>query len=336
MERVMTSIPTRCALLAAIFVLASAPRAPRARVVERIVAVVNDSILLQSELEERMRPLMPQLEQMPNQQIRKQRLEQLRRQMLEHMINEELIRHQANKLKIKVEEKDLERAVADVMKKNNLTREQLEAALRREGKSIEAYKESILRPQLLRLRVLNVQVRSRVSVSEDEVRALYQKNLRALGVEAKVRARHIFIAIPGGASSADVVQRRYHARRLASQVRAKVKAGVDFGELARKHSEDSVTRADGGDLGYFGRGTLPANVESVVFSMKKGEIKGPIRTERGFHIIELTDKRASSARSLDQVRDELHNQLYSEKMEKATKAWLADLRKRSYVDIKIY
>lgn len=313
-----------------LLMLALSPSA-NGRVVERIVAVVNNDILLQSELDERLRPLLPQLRQIPDQQTRAQRLQQLRRQMLEHMIDEEIIKQEARKLKITVSEQDLERAVKDVMRKNNLTREQLEQALQQEGKGIHQYKNDILRPQLLRLRVLNVQVRSRVSVSDDEVKAYYQNNLRKLGVETKVKARHIFIAIPAEATAAVVRQRK----QVALALLAKVKGGADFAEMARKHSEDPVTRADGGDLGWFGRGTLPSNVENVVFAMKKGGIKGPLRTERGFHLIQMVDRKESSARSLAEVQEELREQIYGEKLEKATKAWLTEKRKSSHVEIRI-
>lgn len=303
----------------------------RAKVVERVVAVVNDSILLLSELNDRIRPLLPQLQQIPDVETRKQRLAELKRQMLQHMIDEEIIKQEARKLKITVSDKDLERAVKDVMRKNNLTREQLEQALQQEGKSIAAYKNSILRPQLLRLRVLNIQVRSRISVSDDEVKAFYQSNLRKLGVETKVRARHIFIAVPPGASGKQVAEIKGRARALLKQLRG----GADFAALARKSSQDSVTRADGGDLGWFGRGTLPANIETEVFAMKKGEIRGPLRTERGFHLIKVTDRKESSARSFDDVQDELREQLYAQKLEKATKAWLGEKRKTAHIDIKI-
>lgn len=302
-----------------------------AKVVERIVAVVNNNILLLSELNDRIRPLVPQLRQIPDAQLRKQRLAQLRQQVLNHMVDEVIIRQEADRLKITVSDKDLELAIKDVMRKNNLTREQLEEALRQEGKSLTDYKRMILRPQLLRLRVLNVQVRSRVAVSDDEVKALYQSNLRKLGVETKVHARHIFVAIPAGASGKHVLERRRFAQKLLAQL----KKGADFEKMAREHSQDSVTRNDGGDLGWFGRGTLPSNVENVVFGMKKGEIRGPLRTERGYHLIKVVDRKESSARAFDEVKEELREQLYAEKLEKATKAWLTDKRKTTHVDFKL-
>ncbi len=314
----------------AVFVCAAALPA-WAKVVERIVAVVNQEIVLLSELNERVRPMRRQLEKIKDKTMREQRTDELRRQMLNMMIDEKLIAQQAKKLKLSVEDKDLERAVADVMTKNNLTRKELEEALAQEGKSITAYKQQILRPQLLRMRVLNVMVRSRVSVTGDEIKALYQQNLRALGVETKVRARHIFVAVPEGVSRSEVAGIKARATALLRRVK---KPDADFAEVAKEKSEDPVTREDGGDLRYFGRGTLPSNIEDVVFAMKKGEIKGPLRTERGFHVIKLEDRKESSARSFDEVKGQLRNTIYSQKMEKATKAWLGELRKKAHIDLR--
>jgi peptidyl-prolyl cis-trans isomerase SurA len=301
------------------------------KIFERIVAVVNSDIILLSELEDRAAPYRAQLQQVPDAALREQRTEQLRREMLDQMIDEQLIKQEASKLKLSVTEKELELAVQDVMRKNNLTRDQLRDALLQEGKSIEAYKSTILKPQLLRLRVLNSQVRSRIIVSDEELRAHYQKNLRVLGAETKVRARHIFVAIPEGAGAKEVAARRRRAEALL----AKVKAGESFIELAKKESEDSVTREDGGDLGFFGRGTLPTGIEDVLFAMKPGEVKGPLRAERGFHLLQLVERKESSARSFDEVKEELMQQIYAQRMEKATQAWLVEVRKKSHIDVRL-
>ena len=300
-------------------------------VIERIVAVVGDEIILLSGLNDRIKPLMAQLARVPDPAMRTQRLKELQRQALDQIVDEKLIGQEARKLKLEVTDQELERAVADVMSKNSLTREQLEQALGREGKTLHAYKSAILRPQLLRLKVLNVTVRSRVSVSDDELRAKYQQNLRELGVETKLRARHIFITVPDGASPAQEAARRQVAAKLLAQI----KQGADFAALARQHSEDAVTREEGGDLGFFGRGTLPPDVEDVVFKMKPQQVRGPLRTSRGFHLIQLTDRQESSARAYEEVREELRQQVYAEKLDKSTQAWLREVRKRTHIETKL-
>ncbi|MCB9557247.1 MAG: peptidylprolyl isomerase [Deltaproteobacteria bacterium] len=302
----------------------------RRQIIERVVAVVDDEIILLSQVNQRIAPLVQRLEQIPDEGLRRQRLAELQKQALDQLIGEELIVLQARKLKLEISDNDLERAVAEVMQKNNLSREQLAAALQREGKTLAEYKTQMLRPQLLRLKVLNVTVRNRVSVSEDEIKALYQKNLRDLGVEEKVRARHIFFAVEDWSSKKHVEA----AKQRAEHVLKQIASGSDFAKLAQERSDDAVTKSDGGDLGFFSRGSLPAALEREVFQMKKGETRGPLRGERGLHVIQLTDRQASSARPFAEVQSTLRNQIYSQKMEKATEAWLSELRKRSHVEIK--
>jgi peptidyl-prolyl cis-trans isomerase SurA len=305
--------------------------AGQAKVVERIIAVVNREIVLLSELDERAQSILPQLERVQDPAERKKKLEQLKRQFLDHMIDEKLVLQEAQALKLEVTDRELDSAVEDVMKKNGLTKVQLEEALKREGKTLLAYRETMLRPQLTRLRVINIRVRSRVSVGDDELKAKYQQNLRELGVQTKIRARHIFIKVPVDADRKQLAERKRYTASLLKEI----KAGKDFGEMARKHSEDSVTRNDGGDLGYFSRGTLPSNVEAVVFEMKQGEIRGPLRAARGFHLIQLVDRKDSSARPLKDVKEELYNQLYTDKMEKATRSWLKEIRRRAHIDVRL-
>lgn len=319
----------RLLLLVSLLQLSAADVA-QARIVERIAAVVNEEIILLSELRARMAPFMAQLQGISDPEARARRTAELQKQALDQMIADKLIKQQARKLKLKVSDKELEKAISEVMRRNNLTREQLKEALQREGKTLSAYKEQLLRPQLLRLKVLNIQVRSRIAISEDEIKAKYNENLRSLGVETKVRARHIFIALLDK-DRAQVATKRALAKRLVSEL----KQGADFAELARKYSDDSVTRGDGGDLGFFSRGTLPPTVEDVVFKMKKGEIRGPLRSSRGLHIIQVTDRKETSALPYKEVREQLRNTLYGEKMEKATQAWLREERKKAHVDVKI-
>ena len=314
-----------------LFVGTEAVGAKRGELVERVAAVVNDHVILLSEVRTRMAPFMAQLAQMPDENARRQRAKQVESQALEQIIGEELIAQQARTLRLAVSDRDLDLAVKDVMQKNGLTDETLAAALSREGQTIESYRQTILRPQLLRMRVLQVQVRPRVSVTEDELRALYQKNLRKLGVETQVRLRDIVRIIPPAASPSVVEDQE----ALITDLARRIKEGEDFAKLAAEYSEDSLTKENGGDLGYVGSGKLPLAIERIAFDLEPGSVSEPIRTEDGFHLIKVEDRKESAARPFDDVKEQLRQQLFAEKMEKATQSWLVELRKKSYIDIKL-
>ena len=91
-------------------------------------------------------------------------------------------------------------------------------------------------------------------------------------------------------------------KKLADDLAAKAKAGADFAELAKKHSEDDSNNTKGGDLDYFGRGQMVADFDKVAFAMKPGEVSDPVKTEFGYHVIKLIEKRAASQRPLAEVR----------------------------------
>ena len=146
-----------------------------------------------------------------------------------------------------------------------------------------------------------------------------------------MRASHIFIAIPEDADNAALLDRE----KLAKSLLARVQSGEDFAKLAREYSQDAGTRAEGGDLGFIGRDILPKPLEELVFSMKVGDVNGPVRADRGFHIIKLVDKRAKDAKPFADVQDEIRVRLRQREMERQTKIYLGELRKKVLVDLRL-
>jgi len=144
-----------------------------------------------------------------------------------------------------------------------------------------------------------------------------------------VRASHVFIAIPDGADRAVVAEKQALANKILERAKTE-----DFAKLAREVSDDAATRAEGGDLGFFGRDMLPKPIEELVFAMKPGEVRGPVRADRGFHVIKLADRKVKDAKPLDEVKDDIRMQLRQKDMERQTKIYLAELRKKTLVDIR--
>src|SRR5258708_19424589 len=132
-----------------------------------------------------------------------------------------------------------------------------------------------LKKQLLRYRVLNIAVGSRVSISDDEVKAYYDRHMET-GGNVQVRASHIFIAIPDGADASTVAEKQAQAQKLLDRARG----GEDFAKLAKQYSDDAATRGDGGDLGTFGKDMLPKAIEEIVFGINAGDLARPPRPDR--------------------------------------------------------
>src|SRR3954467_737331 len=142
------------------------------------------------------------------------------------------------------------------------------------------------------------------------------------GSNAQVRASHVYVAIPEGADAAAAAEKQAQAQKILERAQA----GEDFAKLARETSDDAATRADGGDLGYFGKDMLPKAIEELVFAMKPGEVRGPVRADRGFHVIKLGGRKTKDSKPLDEVKDDIRMQLRQKEMERQTKTYIAELR----------
>ena len=300
----------------------------RARLVEKIAAVVGDNIILASEVEEKSAPMLADASKIADAAKRSARATALRREVLERLIDDELILQQASDLKLTVSSEQVDQSIDEIKKQNSLDDDALRDALRGQGMSMAGYRAD-LKKQLLRYRVLNIAVGSRVSISDDEVKSYYERHMK-LGGNVQVRASHIFIAIPDGADAAAVAEKQAQAQKLLERARG----GEDFAKLAKQYSDDAATRGDGGDLGSFGKDMLPKAIEEIVFGMKTGEIAGPVRADRGFHVIKLVDRKVKDAKPLAEVQDEIRIQLRQKEMEKQTKTYLAELRKKTLVDVR--
>ena len=330
-QREGTSIIRITNLLAVSVGLMAVHAAPaRARVVERILAVVGDDIVLESEVNERARPFLQEISALPDANQRKQRATAVRREVLDNVISEHLLLQQADELKLSVTSEEIDRSIEQIKKDYGLTDTQLQDELRRQGLNMASYRQSTRR-EILKYRVLNIAVGSKVQVTDNDVENYYERNMKS-GSNQQVKVSHIFVAIPQNADASKVLEREQYAKKILTRI----KAGEDFAALAKELSEDGATRAEGGDLGYFGKEMgLPKTVEELVFSMKVGDVGGPVRGNQGFHVIKLVDRRAKDVKPIGEVREELRGQLRSKEMERQTKAYLAELRRRTLVDIRL-
>jgi peptidyl-prolyl cis-trans isomerase SurA len=312
---------------ALLMLLVAAPA--QARVVEKIAAVVGDDIVLSSEVEEHAGPFMTEIAAIANPTQRAARAQALRREILDRLVDERLIIQQAAELKLTVSSEDIDRSIEQIKRENGgLTDAQLSAELLKAGQTMASYRQEI-KKQIMRYRVLNIAVGSKVTVSDADVQSYYDGHMKS-GDHVQVRASHIFVAIPDNADAVTLKAKEKFAHDLLDRA----KGGEDFAKLAKEFSQDPATRDEGGDLGYFGRDMLPKPIEELVFAMQPGEVRGPVRADRGFHVIKLVDRKIKDAKPLDDVKDDIRMQLRQKDMERQTKIYLAELRKKTLVDIR--
>ncbi len=301
---------------------------PAPLIVDRVVAVVNDEVILSTELMMRVAPAAFELQKISDPRERARRQAKLANDVLEEMVNEQLVTQAAQSAKLDVGEKEVEAAIADLKKQNKLDDEQLADAIRMQGYTMSSYRSDV-RNQILRMRAVNTLVRPRVSVTEDDVRAKYDERARRSSQVSEVKLQHILLAMPADADEATVRD----TRAKAADILTRAKAGEDFASLAATYSDDPATKNIGGDLGWIKHNMIATEWELVVFAMAKGETRGPIVGPRGLHVFRVSDVKDSKQEPFADVKEQLRNELYRVEMDKQTRLWVEELRKKAHFEL---
>jgi peptidyl-prolyl cis-trans isomerase SurA len=299
--------------------------------VEYVVAVINDAIILNSELEVRRVPVLAETQQITDAKERERRVAKLTSQVLDEMVNEEVIVQAAEAAKIEIESSDVQAALDEIKQQNNLDEAGLAAALSAQGYTLANYKHE-LRRQVLRYRAVNQLVSPKVNVTEEDVHARYDQMARRTEQVQAVKLSHMLFKLPEHATEQQIAE----AKDKASKALARVKAGEDFTKVAATESEDDSTKATGGELGWFQRGSM-ANPEwePIVFAMEKGDVRGPVSGPQGFHVFLVTEIKRSDLKPYPEMKEQLMRELRRRETDKQTQTWIEELRKKAYIDIKL-
>jgi peptidyl-prolyl cis-trans isomerase SurA len=302
----------------------------RGELVDRVAAVVNKDIIALSELEKRAAPELAQAAGERDLSRRATKRNEVLHQVLEMMIGEKLMDAAVKELNVDVSDQDVDTAIEEVKKSHNLDQQKLDDAIRAEGLTMSKYRE-VVRLQVARLKLIQQKVRSRVKVTEQDLKSEYEKYVRLQQDDPEIHCRHIVVHVPADANPQQVEQARQKALAIAEEARQR---GVDFAALARRKSEGS-SAPEGGDLGYFKRGVMLPEFERVAFKLKEGEISDPVRTQFGWYVIKVEEIRVAAIKKYEEVKDVLREQLSRNQLDKATQAYVQELRQAAVVDVKI-
>jgi peptidyl-prolyl cis-trans isomerase SurA len=224
-----------------------------------------------------------------------------------------------------VTDKELDEALADIMKRNNMDSKGFDAALAKEGLTLEQYK-SELREQMTLSRLFNKYVRSGVAIDEAEARQFYQNNPKAYSLPDEIRVRQIFLPLPENATTDQEADIRDKARGVYERA----KNGEDFIRLVHEISR-GVTAEQDGDLGFMQRDHMLPEIEEAVRMLKPGEIAKPLKFAGGYNVIKLEEVR-TPVRPFEKVKDEIMKTLYEQKVENTYRSWLQTLRSDSHIE----
>jgi peptidyl-prolyl cis-trans isomerase SurA len=288
---------------------------------DRIAAIVNDGVVLMSELDQQTEQIIERLREQ-NTELPPRNV--LRRQILERLIIEEIQMQRAQRLGIEVSDEMLNGALADIAQRNNISFADLPRALESQGIDYRAYREDMRKQitlQLLRQR----DVINRINISPRELEQALARLQSAPDQNSEYNVSHILISVPVTASPEQIQAREARAQ----EVYEKAKAGQDFAQLAVTYS-DSTTNIEGGALGWRKGSQLPSILSDLVPKMKPGDISEPIRTPSGFHIFRLNEVRGGIQQAIVSQVHARHILLRPNELEddETVRQKLADIRRR--------
>ena len=301
------------------------------RVVEEIVARVNNEIITLSDFEQSHSSVRREAEE-ECQGCSGEKLEafvaEKEKNLLRDMIDNMLLVQRAKDLGYNVET-DVIRRMDAIRQQNKL--EDMDAlcrAVEGTGVSCEDWKNT-MRNGLLAQEVIRKDVGRTINFSKEEIQKYYDEHKTEFVKPEQVFLAEIFVSTEGKPET-EIPALEKKANGLRDRV---VKGGEDFGELAKRHSDGS-TAQQGGTLGYFERGQLPPEIEAIAFKMNRGDLSEVMRTKAGFLVLKCEMRYEAGQQPLEKVETEIMNKLYGEKMQPGLRTYLTKLREESFIQVK--
>ena len=295
-----------------------------AKVVDRIVATVNDEAILESDVTTFMRKLKSKSFQELFGGIDERAVKD-RETALQLLIDEKIINQQVKKLDLQVTDQEVDGKVREISRRNGITPAQLAERLKQLGTPMADYREGISR-QIERKNLMEREIRPNMEVTEEQLRHFYMRNKGSGAVETEYKIAHILIEnkARGGISGAE------RARRVAEEAAANP---GNFENLVKEYSDDTGTAGTGGLLGYYSVSQLAKEFREAVPKTPVWKVTAPIKTAAGYHIIKVLETRsASDFASLPKDRKEmLRNQIIGEEVEKRMTLWLERKKQEAHV-----
>jgi foldase protein PrsA len=224
---------------------------------------------------------------------------------VEQLIADKIVASEAKKQKITISDEELNKEV-DKLKESYGGEEVFEQVLASNNTTVDVLKEDL--KNYLTMRKL---IEPQIKITDEELKTYFDENKDSLGEAEQVKASHILI----------------EDESTAKEIKQKLADGADFAELAKEYSTDEGSKENGGELGFFPRGTMVTEFEDVAFSLPINEISEPVKSDYGYHIIKVEEKKDAKEANFDDSKAAIKETLIDEKMESEYTTWLEEKKK---------
>nr|BAL56208.1 peptidil-prolyl cis-trans isomerase [uncultured Acetothermia bacterium]BAL59918.1 hypothetical protein HGMM_OP4C554 [Candidatus Acetothermum autotrophicum] len=260
---------------------------------------------------------------------------ELQSRVIDDLLRKRLITQEIERRHIVIPSSDVddqtEIAFERILKQNNLTEEQAAQILKQQGRTLESFKRDLRQAVELNLKTerLRDSVVGPIEPTDQELAAYLEEHRDEYDTPEEVHARHILIRVPENASEAEIAQ----AKKQIEDIKRELEDGADFAELAKKYSQDPGSAQNGGDLGFFGRGQMVQEFEDAAFALEPGQVSDPVRTQFGFHLIKVEEKKPAQHPELTQIRERVLKDYTQAERSKRFEEFYNELKARAKIFI---
>lgn len=310
--------------IAFFILMAAAPLSVEGQVINRVVAIVNDEVITEQDVQQLISVLYAQYVQEYKGDELLKKMEEVKRDVLVQMIEDKLILSRAKELDIRVTEQEISDKL-EYIKSSFQSEKDFFDTLKTQGITVSDLKKRYS-DQIMMKKVLDLEVRPGVSVLPSEISGYYEGHREDFRLSERCWVRHILIKAEDDVG--------FELAKVEAQgICDKIKEGQDFAELAKAYSQ-GPNKENGGDMGYIARGEMLEELEDAIFSMDKGEYSGPVKSKVGYHIFKVEDIQHSGYLSLDMVQADIKAMILQKRFKERLNEWLGGLRSKAYISIK--
>ena len=297
-------------------------------VVDRIVAVVNDQIITLYDLNETLQPYTENIRALgyPPEKER-ETIYKLRTDLLNKLIDQKIADQQIKKNNIKVSTAEIDKTIERIKESRSYTDEDFRAGLAQQGLTMEEYRKN-LQQQLLRSKLVNLEVRSKIVITGADVEKYYNAHREKYAGETKYHLWNLYIRF---SRFADLPEKQSVLAEMEA-VLARLKQGQSFESLVAETS-NSPGRFKGSDLGLFRLDELSPELQKSIKNMKAGEFSPILNIAQGYQIVYIQKIMVAEPKAISEVKSEIEDILFNEAVDNRYNAWVSELRKQSHIKI---
>jgi len=291
----------------------------------KIVAVVNDEVITQQDMDQLLSVLYAQYSQEFKGDELLQKMEQIKKDILNQVVEDKLVLSRAKELGIKVTETEISERL-EYIKNGFPSEEEFFKTLEAQGVTVSSLKDRY-RDQIMMKKLVDYEVKSKIFVLPSEISDYYEKHRMNFKEADKYRVKNILIKLKKDSVENELIKAEIE------DVYNKLKQGGDFDTLSRQYSQ-GVNAESGGDMGYIEKGQMLEELDSAIFKLRPGEFSEPVKSEIGYHIFKVEDIKYGRQASLEETQKDIQMIIFQDKFKAMVSEWLSGIKKKAYISIK--